>query len=320
VLDPGFIAVYNLFYTSQPVLALAYFDQDVKPAFSLKFPRLYTPGMLSSFFNFKLFFVSALHGFFSSMILFMLPLGAYHDKTDETGKVLSDHYLFGSVVATILVVVVTAQVALDTQYWTVWNHITIWGSLFFYFALTFLYNWGLGGTYMGSLSTVMADHTFWFVVLLTTVVLILPVVAWRFYKVDVIPTLTDRARLLQRNSRPKEKGDSGLPRPFSGRRSRRSVRSGYAFSHSEGFGRLITSGRIMKDATRGRLSTSSISRSNNNGVPQFVSSKNQLTVTPAMEGVGGGLGGTPSPRSLTVIHRHSSHAAVGSDVPGIVDS
>jgi hypothetical protein len=36
--------------------------------------------------------------------------GAYHNKTDELGKVLSDHYLFGSVVATILVVVVTAQV------------------------------------------------------------------------------------------------------------------------------------------------------------------------------------------------------------------
>ena len=36
-------------------------------------------------------------------------------------------------------------------------------------------------------------------------------------------------------------------RPFSGRRSRRSVRSGYAFAHSEGFGRLITSGRIMRE-------------------------------------------------------------------------
>ena len=38
-------------------------------------------------------------------------------------------------------------------------------------------------------------------------------------------------------------------RPFSGRRSRRSVRSGYAFAHSEGFGRLITSGRIMREVT-----------------------------------------------------------------------
>ena len=64
---------------------------------------------------------------------------------------------------------------------------------------------------------------------------------------DVHPTLTDKAKLVQRNARIRNKGESGLPRPFSGRRSRRSVRSGYAFAHSEGFGRLITSGRIMRD-------------------------------------------------------------------------
>jgi len=32
----------------------------------------------------------------------------------------------------------------------------------------------------------------------------------------------------------------------SARRSRQSVRSGYAFAHQEGFGRLITSGKIMR--------------------------------------------------------------------------
>jgi len=244
VLDPGFIAVYNLFYTSNPVLALAFFEQDVKPHLAIKYPRLYFPGSVSLSFNFKLFAVSAFQGFITSFILFMIPLGAYHKKTDDAGLVLSDHYLFGSVVATILVIVVTAQVALDTQYWTLWNHVTIWGSLIFYFALTLAYNWVIGGKYIGSLTTVMKDHTFWFVVLLTTVVLILPVVAWRFFKVDVTPTLTDKARLVQRSSKTRLK-ESGLPRPFSGRRSRRSVRSGYAFSHSEGFGRLITSGRII---------------------------------------------------------------------------
>jgi hypothetical protein len=32
----------------------------------------------------------------------------------------------------------------------------------------------------------------------------------------------------------------------STRRTRRSIRSGYAFAHQEGFGRLITSGKIMR--------------------------------------------------------------------------
>ncbi len=61
---------------------------------------------------------------------------------------------FGSVVATMLIVVVTAQIALDTAYWTVFNHIMIWGSLAVYFALQFGYNYLLDGSYIGTLTMV----------------------------------------------------------------------------------------------------------------------------------------------------------------------
>ena len=64
----------------------------------------------------------------------------------------------------------------------------------------------------------MGDHTFWFTCFLATVILLLPVVAWRFYRADVSPTLTDRARLRQRTDR-KAKPKPEF-RPFSGRRSR----------------------------------------------------------------------------------------------------
>ena len=39
--------------------------------------------------------------------------GAYHNKTGLNGQGLSDHMLFGSVVATTLVIVVTAQVRIN---------------------------------------------------------------------------------------------------------------------------------------------------------------------------------------------------------------
>lgn len=45
-------------------------------------------------------------------------------------------------------------------------------------------------------------------------------------------------------SRGKETLD--ILRTPSARHKRRSIRSGYAFAHQEGFGRLITSGKIMK--------------------------------------------------------------------------
>ena len=47
--------------------------------------------------------------------------------------------------------------ALDTSYWTVFNHITIWGSLVFYFILTFFYNFVTAGQHVGTLATAMRE-------------------------------------------------------------------------------------------------------------------------------------------------------------------
>ena len=73
--EDRYIAVYNLFYTSQPVLALGIFDQDVDDKLSVKFPKLYTPGLTSSLFNKQEFFRSALQGFVTSCVLFFMNYG-----------------------------------------------------------------------------------------------------------------------------------------------------------------------------------------------------------------------------------------------------
>ena len=85
----------------------------------------------------------------------------------------------------------------------------------------------------------MKDPTFWFTSLLTTVVLLLPVVAWRFYRSDVHPTLADRVRLLQQHSQIKPREEF---RPFTGRRSRWSTWSGYAFTHTHWYQTGLKSG------------------------------------------------------------------------------
>lgn len=250
VFDPMFISVYNLFYTSLPVLALGMFDQDVNDRNSLAYPQLYTPGHRNLLFNKKEFLLSAIHGFFTSCVLFLVPFGTYKDAVDHNGLVLSDHMLFGSVVATILVIVVTAQIALDTSYWTVFNHVMVWGSLLWYFILQYFYNYVIGGSYVGSLSKAMNEANFWFTTVLTVTILMIPVLAWRFYFVDVFPTLSDRVRLKQRLAQLRSRQSQDVLRTPSARRTRRSIRSGYAFAHQEGFGRLITSGKIMRKLPR----------------------------------------------------------------------
>ncbi|XP_072752553.1 phospholipid-transporting ATPase ID isoform X4 [Anoplolepis gracilipes] len=251
VFDPMYISVYNLFYTSLPVLAVGIFDQDVNDKNSLMYPKLYAPGLQNLLFNKKEFCWSALHGFYASCVLFLVPYGTYKDGVSPKGYVLSDHMLLGSVVATILVIVVTVQIALDTSYWTVFNHIMVWGSLIWYFILDYFYNFAIGGSYVGSLNMAMSEATFWFTTVISCIILVIPVLSWRFFFMDVRPTLSDRVRLKQRLAQLRSRQSQDILRTPSTRRTRRSLRSGYAFAHQEGFGRLITSGKIMRKLPNG---------------------------------------------------------------------
>ncbi|KAG5892815.1 hypothetical protein JTB14_033381 [Gonioctena quinquepunctata] len=246
VFDPMYISIYNLFYTSLPVLGVGIFDQDVNDKNSVLYPQLYRPGHYNKFFNKKEFFRSALQGCFVSAVLFFVALGTYYDAVSPNGQGLSDYMLFCSVTAAILVIVNTAQIALDTLYWTVINHIMIWGSLTFYFIADNFYNYVFSGPYVGSLTKAMSGANFWFTTVLVVIISIMPVLAWRFCFVDVSPTLSDRVRLKQRMAQVRSRQSQDVLRTPSARRARRSIRSGYAFAHQEGFGRLITSGKIMR--------------------------------------------------------------------------
>lgn len=62
----------------------------------------------------------------------------------------------------------------------------------FYFILTFFYNFVVAGQHVGTLATAMSEPTFWLTVLLTTVVLLVPVVAFRFYSVSSLAVLSYR--------------------------------------------------------------------------------------------------------------------------------
>lgn len=110
-----YISVYNLFYTSLPVLALGVFEQDVSEKDSIEFPKLYTPGLTNEFFNVKEFMRSVMHGLFSSLVTFIIPWGTYRDGIDPNGLVVSDHQTLASVMAAILILDNTAQVGVSSD-------------------------------------------------------------------------------------------------------------------------------------------------------------------------------------------------------------
>lgn len=75
-----------------------------------------------------------------------------------------------------------------------------------------------------------AGTTFWLTTFLTVIMLMVPVLAWRFYSFDSHPSLVDKIRMKQRQTKLSRSKPEMLRTPSS-RRSRRSLRSSYAFAH-----------------------------------------------------------------------------------------
>ncbi|XDV52729.1 hypothetical protein PO909_021402 [Leuciscus waleckii] len=252
VYDQWFITLFNIVYTSLPVLAMGLFDQDVNEQYSLRYPNLYRPGQLNQLFNKRKFFTCTLHGVCTSFILFFIPYGAFMTAVRDDGAQISDQQAFAVTIATSLVIVVSIQIGLDTNYWTAVNHFFIWGSLAVYFAILFALHSDSIFTifpnqfpFIGTARNSLNQEIVWLVILLTTVVCIMPMVAVRFIRTDLYPTHTDKVRLLQQATRRQGPQEQNL------RRVRRtsSRRSAYAFAHQQGYGELITSGKNMKVPT-----------------------------------------------------------------------
>ncbi|KAL0968678.1 hypothetical protein UPYG_G00270100 [Umbra pygmaea] len=252
VYDQWFITLFNIVYTSLPVLAMGLFDQDVNEANSHRYPSLYRSGQLHLLFNKRQFFLCTFQGIMTSFLLFFIPYGASSLGVRDDGLDISDYQSFAITIATSLVIVVSVQIGLDTYYWTAVNHLFVWGSLATYFAILLaLQSDGLylifpsQFRFIGSARSCLAQWSVWLVTLLTTVMCVMPGIAVRFLKSELRPTVTDKVRSLQKAI------SKQSPRELNLRRVRRtsSRRSAYAFSHQQGYGELITSGKNMKVST-----------------------------------------------------------------------
>uniref|UniRef100_A0AAR2IZK5 Phospholipid-transporting ATPase n=1 Tax=Pygocentrus nattereri TaxID=42514 RepID=A0AAR2IZK5_PYGNA len=255
VYDQYFITLYNIVYTSLPVLAMGIFDQDVPEQRSLEYPKLYEPGQLNLLFNKREFFICIAQGIYTSVVLFFIPYGVLSQATQSNGVPLADYQTFAVTTATALVIVVSVQISLDTGYWTAINHFFVWGSVGAYFTILFtmhssvLFNiFPKQFHFLGKANT-LAQPVVWLTIALATVICIAPVLAFRFLKLDLKPQLSDTQKKWKPGGRAGRRvgGIGGSQGGALGRLGRGgSRRSGYAFAHQEGFGELITSGKNMR--------------------------------------------------------------------------
>uniref|UniRef100_A0A8C2YQA1 Phospholipid-transporting ATPase n=1 Tax=Chinchilla lanigera TaxID=34839 RepID=A0A8C2YQA1_CHILA len=239
-----FLALFNLLYSTVPVLYIGLFEQDVSDAQSLKMPELYMAGQKNELFNYWVFSKAIAQGLFTSLVTFFLSMWIIRDTAGPNS--LGDYQSFAVVVALSSLLSITIEVMLVVKYWTLLFLGTVLFSLGSYFILTYatqsLWAYRLVPKtfpFLYVLHNVLSKAPFLLVVLLNIAVNTLPILALRIFR-HVLKKPRFREEV---EAAPSEVSEEPLPQL---RRESRIRRSSYAFSHREGYGNLITQGTSLR--------------------------------------------------------------------------
>ncbi|XP_042020590.1 putative phospholipid-transporting ATPase 9 [Salvia splendens] len=134
-----FLSLYNVFFTSLPVIAMGVFDQDVSARLCLKFPLLYQEGVQNSLFSWRRIIGWMLNGVSSAVIIYYFCTRSLNPQGfNKNGKII-DHQILGAVMYTCVVWVVNCQMALVISYFTLIQHIFIWGGVALWYIFLLAY-------------------------------------------------------------------------------------------------------------------------------------------------------------------------------------
>ncbi|KAG8382965.1 hypothetical protein BUALT_Bualt05G0134800 [Buddleja alternifolia] len=134
-----FLSLYNVFFTSLPVIAMGVFDQDVSARFCLKFPLLYQEGVQNVLFSWRRIIGWMLNGVISAIIIFFFCTRALNPQTFNKDGKIADYQILGATMYTCVVWVVNCQMALSISYFTLIQHIFIWGGIALWYIFLLAY-------------------------------------------------------------------------------------------------------------------------------------------------------------------------------------
>ncbi|XP_066108790.1 phospholipid-transporting ATPase IK [Saccopteryx bilineata] len=249
--EAWFLALFNLLYTTLPVLYIGLFEQDVSDKQSLELPELYIAGQKDKLFNYFVFLQAMTHGTATSLVNFFMTLWISHD----IGGPISDYQSFAVVMATSGLLTVTVEVILIIKYGTILSVLAIFLSLCFYVVINYVtqrfWLFTLSSKTFSFLyvnKNVLSHPTALLVVLLSVSVNALPTLAFQVIQA----ALKQPHPKEEEEEKKKKEEEAALPEITLVPRARR---SSYAFSHQEGYAHLITQGTILRRPTVAHMHT-----------------------------------------------------------------
>ncbi|KAI1299680.1 hypothetical protein EDD11_006442 [Mortierella claussenii] len=179
--DYTFVVLYNLLFTSLPIMFMGAFDQDVDAKTSMQFPALYLRGIKQKHFTRSKFWLYVLDGLYQSIICFFVPWYLSNDLY-ASGHSTNDLVSLGTLISACSVVVVNLYVGLNMFHWTKMIFTVIFGSIIVFFVYCWVYAnfFTVENTFYGMDHIILKSPTFWFAIVLSLVLTMMPHYVYKF--------------------------------------------------------------------------------------------------------------------------------------------
>uniref|UniRef100_A0A4W6EM78 Phospholipid-transporting ATPase n=1 Tax=Lates calcarifer TaxID=8187 RepID=A0A4W6EM78_LATCA len=138
--DTAYLTLYNISFTSLPILLYSLIEQHINMDILKKDPSLYRDIAKNCLLRWPIFIYWTVLGVYDAIVMFFGAYFLFDNTTFTSNGQMFGNWTFGTLVFTVLVFTVTFKLALDTHYWTWINHFVIWGSLIFFVVFSLL--WG----------------------------------------------------------------------------------------------------------------------------------------------------------------------------------
>lgn len=169
----GAIQMFNLLYTSLPILLYAAYDVDIKPKLIHQNPQLYHTCIDNEYFKPGIFWSWIVSAIIESILMSVVPM--YTLTNSQLGFGLENtHWESGAVCYTVVVIVVNAKIFFMQTKWHYYHYLVIalsvglWftSAFFITFVIFFDYDWYMIFNYMTQ------NPSFWLTVILITTAIV----------------------------------------------------------------------------------------------------------------------------------------------------
>ncbi|TRM59267.1 hypothetical protein BD626DRAFT_508768 [Schizophyllum amplum] len=194
---------WNSFFTIAPVIAIGLFDRIADDHVMMALPELYRHGRDGKWFNMGLFSIYMLDGIVQSVIVFFIIYYAYGQAPTVRADGWANYqYEFTTTMVVAAVMAANLFNGLNTRVWTGW--------VFFAILLGIVLVWGYSAIYttiapgwfytpvFGNYIFLFRSPTFWFGVLLTTLLCLVPRYVFKALKFGYFPDDFDIVQFMQK--------------------------------------------------------------------------------------------------------------------------